>query len=58
MRVKLNLSNDDWRGLHEAVEKARVDTTEVKVSKVALQALLQDHGKLISEFKSEIGGNL
>jgi hypothetical protein len=58
MRLKLDLPNEDFRALADAIDKTRPTSKVVAVDKTALAKLIADHGRLISEFRGEIGGNL
>lgn len=40
----LQLTDDEYQKLHEALDKTRANSVAVKVDKVALSHLLMDHG--------------
>jgi hypothetical protein len=47
MRTKLECSDEQFDGLHEALDKVRSTSTTVKVDKEALGALLRDQVRLL-----------
>lgn len=55
-RETLECSHEDFHALSVAVDRARKGSVSVSVPKVALEALIRDHGKLIRLYRGEIGG--
>lgn len=48
-RLKLECTQAQFEGLHEALDGLRDSTRKVSVDKTALAALLRDHSRLLKE---------
>lgn len=48
MKLKLHLTDAQFRTLHTALDTARSTTKEIKVPREALAALLLDHSALVA----------
>tara|TARA_R100001443_G_scaffold93534_1_gene100098 strand:+ start:111 stop:287 length:177 start_codon:yes stop_codon:yes gene_type:complete len=55
--MKLYTNDEEFELLHQAVDKARKNTKEVKVPRQALINLLMDHSHLVKLVK-ELGGDV
>ena len=55
--MKLYTNDEEFELLHQAVDKARKNAKEVKVSRQALINILMDHSHLVKLVK-ELGGNV
>jgi hypothetical protein len=55
--VKIYTSDDQFDLLHRAVDKARKNAKEIKVSRQALLNMLMDHANFISSLK-QYGENI
>lgn len=53
-KFKAELSDEDWHDLAVVVDKARKNSETVKVSKRALNALLNDHGRLLRHVEGDL----
>ena len=50
--MKLYTTDKDFDPLHQAVDKARKNAKEVKVTRQALMNMLMDHANFIGKIKS------
>tara|TARA_A100001391_G_scaffold81825_1_gene53385 strand:+ start:250 stop:435 length:186 start_codon:yes stop_codon:yes gene_type:complete len=50
--VKIYTSDTDFDALHQAVDKARKNAKEVKVTRQALMNMLMDHANFIGKMKT------
>ena len=50
--MKVYTSDTDFDALHQAVDKARKNAKEVKVTRQALMNMLMDHANFIGKIKS------
>ena len=55
--MKLYTNDEEFDLLHQAVDKARKNAKEVKVTRQALINLLMDHSHLVKSVK-ELGGDI
>ena len=55
--MKLYTNDEEFELLHQAVDKARKNAKEVKVSRQALINILMDHSHLVKSVK-ELGGDV
>lgn len=55
--MKLYTNDEEFDLLHQAVDKARKNAKEVKVSRQALINILMDHSHLVKLVK-ELGGDI
>ena len=55
--MKIYTSDTDFDSLHRAVDKARKNAKEVKVTRQALMNMLMDHANFIGEIES-FGGTV
>ena len=55
--MKLYTNDEEFDLLHQAVDKARKNAKEVKVSRQALINILMDHSHLVKSVK-ELGGDV
>ena len=49
--IQLKTTEDEWHSLHTAVDKARKNAREVKVSRQALVNLLMDQSNILTKMK-------
>jgi hypothetical protein len=49
--IKTELTQDQFEGLHEDLDKVRGTTPTVRVDKVSLQTLLRDYSRLIDRLE-------
>lgn len=47
MAVRLELTQDQFEGLHDRLDHVRSTSETVKVDRAALSALLRDHSRLL-----------
>ncbi len=50
--MKIYTSDTDFDALHQAVDKARKNAKEVKVTRQALMNMLMDHANFIGKMKT------
>lgn len=50
-RPTYHLTQEELEALHEALDRARSNTTRVKVSREALAHILMDHARLAAELE-------